>query len=40
MATMNFDTDTGASFDICDLPDKKGNRGKPEALSVVYYVPL
>ena len=40
IATMNFDTDMGANFDICDLPDKKGNRGKTEALSVVYYVPL
>ena len=40
IATMNFDTDMRANFDICDLPDKKGNGGKTEALSVVYYVPL
>ena len=40
IATMNSDTDMRANFDICDLPDKNGNRRKTEALSVVYYVPL
>ena len=40
IATMNFDTDMRANFDICDLPDKKGNRGKTEALLVLNDVPL